>query len=43
MDDRAKSTASGVFWGLFLFFIVLPLGTCAACAFIGGLAAVAAP
>jgi len=30
-EQKQKSVAGGVFWGLFLFFIVLPIGSCAAC------------
>lgn len=28
---QRTSSASSVFWGLFLFFIVLPIGSCVAC------------
>lgn len=35
MENQNKpqqtSTAMGVFWGLVLFFVVLPMGTCVAC------------
>ena len=31
-----KSVASGVFWGLFLFFILLPIASCGACVVCGG-------
>jgi hypothetical protein len=34
------SSASGIFWGLFLFFIILPLGTCLTCTVCGGAALV---
>ncbi len=30
-DDKQRSTASGVFWGLVLFFIVLPIGATLMC------------
>lgn len=32
-----QSIAGGIFWGLFLFFIVLPIGSCAACATCGAI------
>jgi hypothetical protein len=34
---QQKSVASGVFWGLFLFFIVLPIGACGGCLACGAL------
>ncbi len=30
-EDKQRSTAGGVFWGLVLFFVVLPIGLFLSC------------